>query len=78
MASTAHFSSMAELGRMIRKARKAQQLTLADTAGLCGVSMRFLSELENGRDSCSIGRVIQVCQTLGIDLSATRRDGGDL
>lgn len=77
MTSSTSFVSLEHLGQLIRTTRKAQGLRLADAAGLCGVSMRFLSELENGRDTCSMRRVMHVCQTLGIDLYARRRDGGE-
>lgn len=78
MNSPAPLVSLEHLGQLIRATRKAQGLRLADAAGLCGVSMRFLSELENGRDTCSMRRVMQVCQTLGIDLYAQRREGGGI
>lgn len=78
MTTPAPFVSLEQLGQLIRATRKAQGLRLADAAGLCGVSMRFLSELENGRDTCSMRRVLHVCQTLGIDLYAQRRDGEGL
>jgi len=58
------------LGRLIRRARKQQGLNLETLAGLCGLSIRFLSELENGRDSCGFGRIMRVLDTLGIDLLA--------
>ena len=67
--------SFTQLGGLIRATRKSQGLRLVDAAGLCGVSVRFLSELENGRQSCSMQRVMQVCSTLGIDLYAKPRDG---
>ncbi|UYG01273.1 MULTISPECIES: helix-turn-helix domain-containing protein [unclassified Halomonas] len=63
-----------DLGRLIRQTRKRQALTLETLAGLCGVSMRFLSELENGRASCGLGRVLLVLETLGIELSAQPTD----
>lgn len=58
------------LGSLIRQARKQQKLNLETLAGLCGVSIRFLSELENGRESCGLGRVLIVLDTLGIELFA--------
>lgn len=58
------------LGRLIRETRKQQGLTLETLAGLCGLSMRFLSELENGRGTCGFARIIRVLDTLGIDLVA--------
>ncbi|QTF91278.1 helix-turn-helix domain-containing protein [Halomonas sp. BM-2019] len=60
----------AEIGRLIRRVRKQQGLTLETLAGLCGLSIRFLSELENGRETCSLGRVLWVLDTLGIELVA--------
>lgn len=58
------------LGQLIRRTRKQQGLTLETLAGLCGLSIRFLSELENGRDSCGFGRIMMVLDALGIDLVA--------
>lgn len=58
------------LGRLIRETRKSQGLTLETMAGLCGLSIRFLSELENGRETCSFVRIMRVLDTLGIDLVA--------
>ncbi|WNL37670.1 helix-turn-helix domain-containing protein [Halomonas sp. PAMB 3232] len=63
-----------DLGQLIRQTRKRQALTLETLAGLCGVSIRFLSELENGRASCGLGRVLLVLETLGIELSAQPTD----
>ncbi|XUO83832.1 helix-turn-helix domain-containing protein [Halomonas sp. KM007] len=66
--------SASSLGLIIRQARKRQHLTLETLAGLCGVSIRFLSELENGRDTCGMGRVLRVLETLGIELLAQPMD----
>lgn len=60
----------AVLGRLIRRVRKQQGLTLETLAGLCGLSIRFLSELENGRETCSLVRVLKVLDALGIELTA--------
>ncbi len=60
----------ATLGRLIRQTRKQQNLTLETLAGLCGLSIRFLSELENGRETCSLVRVLLVLDALGIELIA--------
>lgn len=58
------------IGLLIREARKNQGLTLEALAGLCGLSIRFLSELENGRETCSFVRILRVLETLGIELVA--------
>lgn len=67
---TIPISDAAVLGQLIRKVRKQQGLTLETLAGLCGLSIRFLSELENGRETCSLVRVLWVLDALGIELAA--------
>ncbi len=43
-------------------------LTQLDAAGLCGVGERFLSELERGKQSAELGKVLQVLRRLGLRL----------
>lgn len=50
-----------------------QKLTQVGFAALCGVSPRLLGELESGRASVSLDRVLRICSRLGIDLFAARR-----
>lgn len=57
-----------DLGAFIRAERQRQALTQMDLAALCGVSPRFLGELEHGRSTAGIGRVLRVCSRLGIDV----------
>jgi Uncharacterized protein conserved in bacteria len=65
------------LGLLIRTERKAQKLTQEQLAGLTGVGVRFVRELEAGKDSCQIGRAIQVAASLGLTMSVGRRQEGD-
>lgn len=62
-----------ELGRLIRQQRKAMGLTQLDAAGLCGVGERFLSELERGKPTASLGKALQVLHRLGFSVSVTHR-----
>ena len=57
-----------DLGASIRSRRKAMGLTQRDAAGLCGVGERFLSELERGKDTVELGKVLQVLGRLGLAL----------
>jgi len=61
------------LGELIRQERKQQKVTQAELAALAGVGVRFLRELEHGKESCQIGRSFVVLQTLGIALDASPR-----
>ena len=58
----------AQLGEVIRQQRKAQGLTQKELAGLCGVGVRFLGELERGKESCEIGKTLLILKMLGINL----------
>lgn len=55
-----------ELGDFIRKVRKSQGATQRDLALTAGVGLRFISDLENGKETCEIAKVLMVLQTLGI------------
>jgi y4mF family transcriptional regulator len=63
------------LGALIRDERKAQGLTQEQLAGLTGVGVRFVRELETGKESCQLGRALQVIAALGLHVSVnSRRD----
>jgi y4mF family transcriptional regulator len=57
-----------DLGRVVRDARKEQGLTQEDLAGLTGVGRRFVSDLESGKDTAQIGKVLLVLGALGVGL----------
>lgn len=61
------------LGLLIRKERKAQGLTQEQLAGLTGVGVRFVRELEAGKESCQLGRALQVTTALGLGVSLHSR-----
>ena len=62
-----------DLGKIIRQTRKSQGLTQSELAGLSGVGITFLSNIENGKETAEIGKVLLVANTLGLDLFAARR-----
>ena len=66
-------TTMTELGSLIREERLRQKLTQTDLAGISGVGITFISQLENGKETAEMGRVIRVLTMLGIDLYAKRR-----
>jgi HTH-type transcriptional regulator/antitoxin HipB len=65
--------SALDIGTAIRKKRKEDGLTLADAAGLCNVNYRFLSDLENGKATAQIGKVLQALHALGIEIELKDR-----
>lgn len=63
-----------ELGTLLRTHRKARGLTLAETAGLANISIKFLSEFERGKPTAEIGKVLKVLGTIGLDVLVQPRD----
>jgi HTH-type transcriptional regulator/antitoxin HipB len=57
-----------EIGHMVRKTRKDMGVKQADLALTSGTGLRFVSDLENGKTTCQIGKVLTVLQTLGIKI----------
>jgi transcriptional regulator with XRE-family HTH domain len=66
-------TSAADVGLAIRAQRRSLRLTLAQAAMVCGVGVRFLSELENGKATAELGKTLQVLRGLGLDLKSEER-----
>lgn len=65
--------SVSDIGKVIRAKRKKDGLTQADAAALCGVGTRFLGELERGKPTTQIGKVLRMLQGLGLELQITSK-----
>ncbi len=58
-----------DIALKIRNERKKQNLTQTQLAGLCNVGLRFIVDLEAGKETCQIGKVLLVLDILGLDLT---------
>ncbi|MGB3740272.1 MAG: helix-turn-helix domain-containing protein [Pontixanthobacter sp.] len=65
--------SVAELGAVVRRVRKAMKMNQSEFAAHAGVGRRFVSELEGGKPSLEFDRVMACAQAAGIDLTARLR-----
>ena len=63
----------ATLGNAIRKERKRQGVTQEELAALAGVGIRFVRELERGKETCRMGLALKVMRTLGLSLAVRGR-----
>jgi HTH-type transcriptional regulator/antitoxin HipB len=61
-------SKLLFIGTKIREERKAQSLTQTELANLSGVSLNFLSQLEQGKPSVQMDKVLMVLDTLGLSI----------
>lgn len=60
--------SPAEIGNIVRATRKEQNLRQDELAGASGVGLRFIVDLEAGKPTAQIGKVLQVLQALGCSI----------
>ncbi len=61
----------AQLGETIRKVRRGLGVTQKDLALTSGTGLRFVIDLEKGKETCQIGKTLRVLQTLGIRITLT-------
>jgi len=60
-----------DIGKMVRETRKAFGVTQKALALTSGTGLRFIIELERGKATAEIGKVLTILQTLGIQLTLT-------
>ena len=60
-----------DIGKLIRETRKKLGLTQKVLALTSGTGMRFIIELEKGKETCEVGKVLTVLHTLGIKMTLT-------
>lgn len=64
------------LGLIVRRERKAQKLKQAELAAVSGVGIRFIVDLEAGKPTLQLEKVLRVITTLGCDIAITPPAGG--
>lgn len=63
----------ASLGNTIRSRRKELKYTQGYISEITGLSVSFLSDLENGKPTAEIGKTIEVINLLGLDILVEAR-----
>jgi y4mF family transcriptional regulator len=58
-----------QLGRLIRRARKAAGMTQIELARKAAMGERFIVDLEHGKPTCEAGRVLRVMTLLNLRLA---------
>lgn len=61
----------AAIGKLIRETRIELGLTQESLAMTSGVGRRFVVELEHGKSTCELGKVLNVLNMLGIEVIMT-------
>ena len=60
-----------QLGAAIRTRRRQLKVTQKDLAMTCGTGLRFIIDLEKGKPTCQIGKILQILQALGLKFQIT-------
>ena len=60
-----------DIGKLVRETRKALGVTQKALALTSGTGLRFIIDLERGKATAEIGKVLTILQTLGIQLALT-------
>jgi y4mF family transcriptional regulator len=63
-----------DLASFVKEKRKSVQLTQPDLAEKAGVGLRFIRELEQGKQSLRLDKVNQVLQLFGYEVGAVRKE----
>jgi HTH-type transcriptional regulator/antitoxin HipB len=60
-----------EIGALIRETRKRLGVTQKGLALTAGTGLRFVIDLEKGKETCELGKSLRILQTLGITVTLT-------
>ena len=62
----------ADLGALVREARKSKGLSQQEFADLAGVGRRFVSDLETGKATIEMNKALEVARSIGLVLTARK------
>lgn len=62
-----------EIGQKVRERRKKLRLRQRDLAELAGVTLRGLTDLENGKANPTINQLAKLAEVLGLEIRLTEK-----
>ena len=66
-------SKTEDLGKALRARRRELGYSQRELAGFCGCGTRFISDLENGKESIQLGKALDVASMMGLNVYVERR-----
>lgn len=66
-------ASAKDLGLFVQQFRSSQKMTQADISGMANTGNRFIVELENGKETVQFKKVLDVLDTLGLEMIIQRK-----
>ena len=71
--ASAHIRTSQELGEFIKQYRTAQKILQADIAGLANTGNRFVVDLEKGKPTLQLQKVLDVLDLIGLEVVVRRK-----
>ncbi|AMD02237.1 helix-turn-helix transcriptional regulator [Halomonas chromatireducens] len=68
-----HIRHSEELGKLVRQLRAEQGLLQIDLAGLAGTGNRFIVDLERGKPTLQLQKVLDVLDLMGLEVVVRRK-----
>ncbi|MBQ3809359.1 MAG: helix-turn-helix transcriptional regulator [Kiritimatiellae bacterium] len=65
---TGKLTTSKEIGAFVREKRREQGVTQAQLAGVANTGLRFVSDLENGKGTVQLRKLLAVLDALGYGL----------
>jgi HTH-type transcriptional regulator/antitoxin HipB len=72
-AIAAKIRSTQELGEFVRQYRTSQKILQADIAGLANTGNRFVVDLEKGKPTLQLQKVLDVLDLIGLEVIVQRK-----
>ena len=69
-------STAKQFGEHVRERRKSLNMTQRELALAVGVGERFIVELENGKETCQLGKSLRLAKAVGIQLIDDAENAG--
>ena len=66
-----------DLGALVRNRRKQLKVNQTELAMTCGTGLRFIVDIEKGKPTCQIGKVLAVLKVLGLTIEVNTPRGND-
>ena len=68
-----NINSVSELGALVRQHRKSQKVRIEDLSDMAMISARLIGEFERGKETCQVGKVLQILKFLGLEIRIVPR-----
>ena len=69
-----NISETAQFGEILKKRRKALHYTQSFLSEFSGLSVSFISDVENGKATVELGKALYLANLLGLDFNLKERD----